>query len=150
MTSAVKESLSMPVTVRQIPLTAMLSPIFVPSRTASAPILRMAEAGPRRMSLMAPISSTIPVNISSTFSAFYDFDIFPADLLPDLCRFSFDLNRLFSGLLHAVIGLQLSLDQEVHAKPGDGGIFQLKCLRGIRNPLAGDGSHGRGAAKELR
>jgi hypothetical protein len=132
---------------------------------------------------MAPISSTIPVNISSTFSAFYDFDYFPAgslpdhyrfsadllpdhyrfsaDLLPDHCRisagllpdlyrFSFDHNRLFSGLLHAAIGLQLSLDQEVHAKPSDGGIFQHKCLRGIRNPLAGDGSHGRGAAKELR
>ena len=63
MTSAVKAPLSMPVTVRQIPLTAMLSPILVPSRTLCAPILRTADAWPLRISRMVPVSSTIPVNM---------------------------------------------------------------------------------------
>ena len=62
-TSAVNESFPMEVTVRQTPLTAMLSPIFVPSSTLRQPIVSTAECAPRLIHRISPISSIIPVNV---------------------------------------------------------------------------------------
>ena len=65
-TSALKNWLSISVTVKQIPFTAMLSPIFVSSKTFVAPIVNIAELADFFMLLTVPISSIIPVNISLT------------------------------------------------------------------------------------
>ena len=51
------------VTVRQMPFTAMLSPIFASSRTLFASMVSVAECLPLVISHIFPISSTIPVNI---------------------------------------------------------------------------------------
>ena len=62
-TSAVNVSRSKEVTVRQTPLTAMLSPICTSSSTFPAAIVSTAECAPFATSRIVPISSMIPVNI---------------------------------------------------------------------------------------
>ena len=51
------------VTVRQTPLTAILSPVAVPSSTLEASISSTTPEPPPRMERTVPISSIIPVNI---------------------------------------------------------------------------------------
>ena len=64
MTSAVKAPSDRAVTVRQTPLTAMLSPTAVPSSTFSARIHRELALTARTM----PVSSMMPVNMDYFFS----------------------------------------------------------------------------------
>ena len=70
-TSAVNVLSYIPVTVRHTPLTAMLSPICVPLRTFSACIVRIADAVPFFTLFTCPISSIIPVNITTLLQSEY-------------------------------------------------------------------------------
>ena len=67
------------VTVRQVPLTAILSPAFVPSSTLWQAIVSRQELPVRSTFLICPISSTSPVNMATP--------VLPAVWLPVLQPF---------------------------------------------------------------
>ena len=69
-TSALKPSELMDVTVRHVPFTAMLSPNLVPSRTFLAFIVIHPDAPFIAMLFTTPSSSIIPVKIFLTFFSY--------------------------------------------------------------------------------
>ena len=69
--SAVKQLPDNDVTVRQTPLTAMLSPSEVPSMTLRALTVICALLLPRQILFIVPVSSIIPVNISFRLFRFF-------------------------------------------------------------------------------
>jgi hypothetical protein len=63
MTSAVNESEDKEVAVKQVPFTAMESPIAKPRTDSGALIVKIAEVSPRSIDCTVPSSVISPVNI---------------------------------------------------------------------------------------